>query len=422
MSDTGAGGRPSTAEADVDGDGRLPVVDFDVYVHGSMAASDAAWHELRLQSTASWTARNGGHWTLAGYDEVATAFRDWEAFSSERADPGRCAISIASSPLPLMLPEESDPPRWHGYRRILAELLSPGAVERLGPRVEHWVDHQIDQFIEAGSAELAHDLAVPVPSMVTMEWLGWPREEWLAAASTFHDMAKYIPGSDGYGSAAARFRWLSERVTEEVGRRREHPVDDAMSRIAAHEVDGVRLSLEDAASIVMLTIGGGVDTTTALTSAALVHLGRDVADRRRLVDEPSLLDAATEEFLRYYPPARTHARTVSRDTEFAGCPMRAGDRVLLSEISANRDERAFPDAGQFVIDRFPNRHVSFGVGIHRCPGSHLARLEFKTMITHVLQRLPDFVLDEDGVVEYHNWSMLGGWASIPVRFTPGARR
>ncbi|HVM66663.1 MAG TPA: cytochrome P450, partial [Acidimicrobiales bacterium] len=381
MGDVGAEERVAVGEVDVDGDGRLPAVDFDVYVHGSMAASDAAWQDLRARSTASWTARNGGHWTLAGYDEVSTAFRDWEAFSSERVDPGRCAISLAGSPLPLMLPEESDPPRWHGYRRILAELLSPGAVERLRPRIEHWVDHQIDQFIERGSAELAHDLSVPVPSMVTMEWLGWPREEWLPAASTFHDMAKYVPGSDGYRTAGARFRWLSERVTEEVARRRDHPEDDAMSRIAAHEVDGVRLSLEDAASIVMLTIGGGVDTTTALTSAALVHLGRDLADRRRLIEEPSLLDTATEEFLRYYPPARTHARTVARDTEFAGCPMRAGDRVLLSEISANRDERAFPDAGRFVIDRFPNRHVSFGVGIHRCPGSHLARLEFKTMIT-----------------------------------------
>ena len=101
--------------------------------------------------------------------------------------------------------------------------------------------------------------------------------------------------------------------------------------------------------------------------------------------------------------------------------MRAGDRILLSEISANRDEQSFPDADRFVIDRFPNRHVSFGVGIHRCPGSHLARLEFKTMIRRVLERLPDFVLDEGAVAEYPNWSMIGGWASIPVTFTPGRK-
>ena len=402
-------------------DGRQPAVDFDVYAHPSMAASDAAWHELRGRCPVSWTPSNGGHWTLAGYDAVAAAFRDWETFSSERTDPGRCAISIAGSALPLMLPEEANPPRWHGYRRILAELLSPNAVERLRPRIEYWVDHHIDRFIESGAAELAHDLAVPVPSVVTMEWLGWPRDEWMPAASTFHDMSKDVPGSETYLAATARFKWLSERVDEEVASRRRRPRDDAMSRIVAHEVDGATLSAEDAASIVMLTIGGGVDTTTALTSAALVHLGRHPDDRSRLIAEGGLLESATEEFLRVYPPARTHARTVARDTEFGGCAMHVGDRVLLSEISANRDDAAFPDAEDFVIDRFPNRHVSFGVGIHRCPGSHLARLEFKTMIRRVMDRLPGFVLDEAGIAEYPNWSMLGGWAAIPVTFAPGTR-
>jgi len=402
-------------------EGRSPTVDFDVYAHSSREASDEAWHDLRGRCPVSWTPSNGGHWTIAGYDEVATAFREWEMFSSERADPARCAISIAHSAIPLMLPEESDPPRWHGYRRILAELLSPGAVERMRPRVEHWVDDQIDQFIESGSAELAHDLAVPVPSMVTMEWLGWPRDEWLPAASTYHEMSKHLPGSEGHRAAVARFAWLSERAHEEVALRRAHPRDDAMSRIAMHEVDGEVLPLEDATSIVMLTIGGGVDTTTALTSAALVHLGRHLDDRKVLLADPSLIDSATEEFLRVYPPARTHARTVARDADFAGCSMHAGERVLLSEISANRDDRAFPEPDRFIIDRFPNRHVSFGVGIHRCPGSHLARLEFKTMIRRVLERLPDFELDEGAVVEFPNWSMLGGWAAIPATFAPGAR-
>ncbi len=403
------------------GGGRAPVVEFDVYAQDSMAGSDEAWQALREQCPVSWSPRNGGHWTVAGYEEVSAAFRDWETFSSERTDPDICSISLGPSRLPLMVPEEADPPRWHGYRRILAELLSPGAVERLRPRVEHWVDFCIDQFIESGSAELAHDLSVPVPSMVTMEWLGWPAEERMVAASTFHEMAKHRNLTPEYREAATRFGWLARRVQEEVDARRRHPTDDAMSRIAHYEVEGERLPADIAASIVFLTIGGGVDTTTALTSAALVHLGRNPEDRQRLLDCPELLDTGTEEFLRFYPPARTHARTVAREAEFAGCAVRAGDRVLLSEISANRDERSFPDADRFVIDRFPNRHVSFGVGIHRCPGSHLARLEFKTMIARVLERLPDFVLDGERVVEYPNWSMLGGWAAIPVTFTPGSR-
>jgi cytochrome P450 len=398
-----------------------PVVDFDVFVHASMEGSNAAWAELREQCPVAWSPLNGGHWTIVGYEENAAAFRDWEVFSSARTDPELSSISISSGRIPLLIPEEIDPPEWKPYRRVLAELLSPNAVERLRPRVDHWVAHSIDQFIERGEAELAHDLAVPVPALVTMEWLGWPVDEAAEAASIFHQMAKFKNGTPEYFAAAARFHWLNGRVREELALRRSHPKDDALTHIARYEIDGVQLTPDVAESIVFLTIGGGVDTTTALTSAALVHLGQNPDDRARLLADPDLLETATEEFLRVYPPARTHARTVTTDTEFAGCPMRAGDRVLLSEVSANHDERAFPDADAFEIERFPNRHLSFGVGMHRCPGSHLARLEFKVSIREVLKRLPDFVLDEAGVTEYPNWSMIGGWGSIPVTFTPGAR-
>lgn len=410
----------TTADGDRQGQ-REPVAEFDVFAHDSMARSNEAWAALRARCPVSWTPLNGGHWTVAGYEEVSAAFRDWETFSSARTDPERSSISIASSRIPLLIPEELDPPRWKPLRRILAELLAPNAVENLRPRVEHWVDHCIDGFVERGHADLAHELAVPIPSLVTMEWLGWPQDEAAEAASVFHDMAKHVPGSAGYQASAARFQWLAGRVAEEVRARRARARDDALSVIARYEVDGEQLPADVAESIVLLTIGGGVDTTTALTSAALVHLGTHPEDRRRLIREPELLDVATEEFLRVYPPARTHARTVRTDAELAGCPMRAGDRVLLSEVSANRDGRAFPEPDSFLVDRFPNRHVSFGVGIHRCPGSHLARLEFKVTIREVLRRLPDFVLDEGGVVEYPNWSMIGGWGSIPVTFTPGPR-
>jgi cytochrome P450 len=112
---------------------------------------------------------------------------------------------------------------------------------------------------------------------------------------------------------------------------------------------------------------------------------------------------------------------VSEDVEFAGCSMRKGDRVLLSEFSSGRDERAFPDAERFVIDRNPNRHLSFGVGIHRCVGSHLARIEFTEVLSAVLTRLPDFAIDEDAMLEYPNWASIGGWARLPAVFTPGPR-
>ena len=122
-----------------------------------------------------------------------------------------------------------------------------------------------------------------------------------------------------------------------------------------------------------------------------------------------------------YPPARTHARTAARDTELGGCFIAKGDRVLLSEVSACHDESAFANADQFIVDRFPNRHAAFGLGIHRCPGSHLARAQFKEIMRQVLTRMPDYELDLEQVAEYPNWSSIGGWAKIPATFTPGRR-
>lgn len=398
---------------------REPAAAFDHFTHFTLADSDAAWRALREAHPAAWTDANGGYWVVAGYDSVTTAYRDWETFSSARTDPAISSLSIGDARMPALLPEELDPPEWRPIRRILAQLLSPQAVERLRPRVRHWVAQFLDRIIEQGHGELAHDLAVPVPAAVTMEWLGWPEEEWITAASTFHEMARHEYLSPGFIEAGKRFGWLAGRIHEEVAARRKSPREDAMSTIATHDLDGRSITATEAEAMVLLTIGGGVDTTTALASAAFVHLGRDRELRQRLVEEPALLADATEEFLRYYPPARTHARTVTKDVDFAGCPMRAGDRVLLSEASACRDESAFPDADRFVADRSPNRHVAFGMGIHRCPGSHLARLEFTEMLRAVLDRIGDYELGEP--VEYPNWAAIGGWASIPVTFPPGRR-
>ncbi len=287
--------------------------------------------------------------------------------------------------------------------------------------MQHWTTHFIDQFIEAGQCEFTHDLSVPVPGAVTLEWLGFPEEDWRPISEAFHMVAAYSRGTPEHRAAQAEFGNVMTRIQEEVERRYHEPCDDAMSSIAHHEIDGERIPAETAESIVFMTVGGGVDTTTALIGAALLHLSQVPDDRRRLIAEPGLLVTATEEFLRYYPPARTHARTVTEDFEFAGCPMRKGDRVLLGEFSSGRDEQAFIAADDFVIDRNPNRHLSFGVGLHRCVGSHLARLEFAEVVTAILTRLPDFRIDPDAVVEYPNWASIGGWAKLPATFTPGKR-
>lgn len=400
---------------------REPVTDFDVFATTTMAANDAAWRELRQRCPVAWTPHNGGHWVLSGYDAVAEAFRDWETFSSARTDPAVSSITISGARLPLLVPEELDPPEWHPMRRVLAAMLAPAAAERLRPRARHWARHCIDQVVETGRAELVDQLIFPVPAAVTLEWLGFPESDWDLFTHAFHDAAAYPHGSAEYRAAAAATGHVLRRVAEEVDARRTTPRHDGLSTIVHAEVEGEPIPQETAEQLVFMTIGGGLDTTSALASAALLHLHRHPEDRARLLAEPDLWDPATEEFLRVYPPARTHARTVTRDVEFAGCPMRAGDRVLLSEVASGRDPSAFPDADRFVIDRFPNRHLSFGAGIHRCPGSHLARITFREMMLEVLERVPDYRIVDDEVVEYPNWSMIGGWAKLPAEFTPGPR-
>lgn len=396
-----------------------PRVDFDLGAATSRSRSDALWASLREEGCpVAWTDRNGGHWVISGYRQVAAAFRDWKRFSSERVDPDRCAISFSNGKVPLLLPEESDPPAWQGYRRALAQILSPKAAERLRRRARHWTAYYLDQVVERGECELVGQLTSPVPAAVVLEWMGFPREEWQWFSDAFHGVSAYPNGTPEHRKATEAYGLVTARISEELRARIGSPRDDALSAIAHHEIDGRRISEDDAKAMAFLSVTGGIDTTTSLASAALLHLSRHRDDRRRLIEEPGLLPHATEEFLRFYPPARTHARTVAVDTVFEGVEMKKGERVLLSEVGAGRDESAFEHADRFVIDRLPNPHLSFGVGIHRCVGSHLARVEFAEMISGVLRRLPDYEIAPEGVVEYAEWAMAGGWSALPATFTP----
>jgi cytochrome P450 len=411
---------------------RTPVVDFDPFRASSRLKSNAAWADLRARCPVAWSEHNGGAWLVASYDANAEAFRNSDVFRSGRhvkstpGGPGGSAEYSSVSAVPLvapqiLIPQELDPPEWHAYRRILALLLSPRAVERMAPRVREHVSTAIDQFIEAGRCDFVEDLTSPVPGAVVLEWLGLPAADWHRISHALHRMIGTPQESPLFAEAWAEMKWVHRRSRDEVADRRRHPRDDVISIMANYEVDGELISLEYAEGLVALAIAGGVDTTTSVASAALIHLAEHDDDRRALIERPELVDSAIEEFLRVYPAARTFGRTVVEDVELGGCLLRKDDRVILSNVSACHDEAAFPDADLFLRDRSPNRHVAFGLGPHRCPGSHLARLELHEMISQVLERLPDYRINPDEVVEYPNWGAIGGYVSVPATFTPGPR-
>jgi cytochrome P450 len=215
---------------------------------------------------------------------------------------------------------------------------------------------------------------------------------------------------------------LMEAVREMTGyfaghieHRKTNPTDDLISTLMnARDKDGNPLADEHVLGSLRLLLIAGIDTTWSAIGSSLWHLARVPADRERLVKEPELMPLAVEELLRAYSPV-TMAREVMKETTISGCPVKPGNMVLLSFPAANRDPAMFPDADKVVIDRKENRHAAFGLGIHRCVGSNLARLEMTVAIEEWLKRIPDFRLDPAGKVTWSEGTVRGP-RQLPVLF------
>lgn len=403
---------------------RCPVVHFDH--HSPEHAQDpiGAYRALRSRHTVAWTEAHGGFWVLSGYESVFQAARDDDTFSSARTSHGGEGLSVVipKTPMHLHIPIEIDPPDFRKYRKLVNLITAPAAIERMQGMIEHYTTWFIDRVIEDGECDLAE--IIGVPSIVTIDWLGLPITEWSRYSSAHRATLSAITDSPEYRQAVeVDLPYLAEQMWRIIAERRRDPADDVISFLVGQEIDGRPLTDDEVFSIVDLLISGGVGTTASLVGQALVWLYQHQDVRQRLIDDPSLLNRALEEFLRYFSPTQALARTVTEDVEFQGCPMKAGDRVLLAWASANRDEAGgFERPDELDIDRWPNRHTAFGIGMHRCAGSHFGRAMSRTLLGQVLERLPDYTIDLDNVVPYPRQGVNIGFHKIPARFTPGSRR
>jgi cytochrome P450 len=200
-----------------------------------------------------------------------------------------------------------------------------------------------------------------------------------------------------------------------IAERRVNPGSDLISELLAAEVDGHPVAADDIIGTCVLLLVAGIDTTWSAIGSSLWHLATHAEDRARLAAEPALMTTAVEELLRAYAPV-TMARIVANDTEVAGCPMRAGDRVLMSFPAANRDPEKFSDADRVVIDRQKNPHIAFGVGIHRCVGSNLARMEVRVALEEWMAAIPDFWVEDPAAVTWAGGQVRGP-RLLPVVFS-----
>ncbi|MGO8860149.1 MAG: cytochrome P450 [Acidimicrobiales bacterium] len=400
--------------------------DFDHNSLSWLADRHAHNAELRQQCPVVWNQRYGGFWFVTGYDEVAAVARDSETFTTrfeENATDGLTYVGIAGVPRPEGLPAigigEAVGDRHAALRRAINPFMLPPAVARDRAFVERAANWFLDQRIAEGRMDMVLDFTNPVPGLWTMELLGLPATQWEHYAAYFHAVSAYGPDMPEYQEALSRTPEMIAELLDIIEERRRDPGEDLLSRLVELEMEGKPLGQDDMIGVLWNLIGGGLDTTTSLTSLALVHLAEHPQLRQRIVDDLDLLMPACEEYLRWTSINETLTRTCTKDTELAGQQIKRGDFVMMSWLGANFDQAVFERPDVVDVDRSPNPHLAFGVGTHRCIGLHVARMLFLVMMREILTRIPDYVVERESTQFYQGNPALYGVVKMPVTFTPG---
>jgi cytochrome P450 len=353
------------------------------------------WDRLRVQCPVAHTDRYGGVYLPTRYEDVRAIALDHNNFSSRQVIVRDFVPARGGSAPPIT----NDPPRHQNARRALLPAFTPAAVDRLVPRTREICNELIDAILarDDSRSDAALDYAQHVPVRVIALLLGVPDSD----GDRFRDwilqqLESGVEASEELEQSLAEmaeyFGILVAERQRQVAAGAELGTDVVGQLLQARYDDGTKFSTTHVVNSLRLLLVAGIDTTWSSIGAALWHLARVPADRTRLATEPALIPAAIEEFLRAYAPV-TMARRIKNDTVVGGCQYKAGEMVLLPFPAANRDPGFIADPNKILIDREENRHAAFGLGIHRCIGSNLARMELKVALEEWLRRIPDFTLD-----------------------------
>ncbi|HEX9623459.1 MAG TPA: cytochrome P450 [Streptosporangiaceae bacterium] len=373
--------------------------------------------DLRQRCPIAHTDRFGGGWLPVRYDDVAAIAYDTDRFSSRSIIMGNVRPSRDLAPVGGTPPISSDPPFHHDARKLLLPAFTKTAISRLEPATRAFCHELIDAIEGQGAVDAvdaASEYAQHIPMRVIADMLGFPPEDGPQFAEFVTSVLEGInrPREQRIASVTALFDYLMAQVHDHLDR----PRDDLTTYLINAELYGRKLEASHIVGTMALLLIAGIDTTWSAIGASLWHLAKTPADRQRLVADSGLLPTAMEEFLRAFAPV-TMARLVKDDMQWRGVDMKADDWILLSFPAANRDPAQFDRADEIVIDRDVNRHAAFGLGIHRCVGSHLARMELRVALEVWLDRIPDFRLadpnqDPESVV----WStgQIRGPRSLPL--------
>ena len=377
----------------------------------------AIWENLKASGCPiAHTDRYGGTWLPLTHEMVHEIAYDTEHFTSRSVVVGQLKPSeipdAAPAPIGGAPPITSDPPFHADARRLLLPAFAPKQIDPLRSKMYKMCNDLIDKMGDRDDIDAALEYSQHIPVLIIAEMLGLPLED----ADKFRSWVNLILGNIGEERTEermAKFMEFSAYLDQHIADHVDNPKDDLISYLLNTEMNGEKLTPHHVHGTVVLILIAGIDTTWSGIGSSLWHLATNAVDRRRLAENKEMIPQAVEEFLRAYAPV-TMARLVRKDHEFHGVQMKEEDWVLLPFPAANRDEAQFENANEVDIDRTENRHAAFGLGIHRCIGSNLARAELNVAVEVFLERFPDFELN---TAEEVTWStgQVRGPRSLPFR-------
>jgi cholest-4-en-3-one 26-monooxygenase len=415
----------------------VPDVDWDEIDHKLTSPEFFArpdLHEtfdlLRDEDPVHWTDRHDKHpfWSVTGHQDMVDVLDAPEAFSS------RGGTALPAGGMPATAEERKvrgfdgdivtmDPPVHPRFRQPFNKHFSVPSAGRMQAEIDRIIDVLLDAVAPRGECDVVEEVASQLPTRLFFPMMGIPESDWawlrrLTTTAQLADDEEFQTEGDARETQKQSQTELFNYMRDLVRERRQRPVDDYTSVIAAMRVYGEPMADDVAGRTAMGVLVGGLETTRNALAVGLLGLMRDPEQAQLLRDDPSLAKGATEEILRWVTPSRNRLRIATEDLEFRGRQIRAGDWMVLWTLAANRDARVFRDPHQIDITRSPNDHLSFGGGNHICLGRHVARLELAAALRKFVTRFPD----AEPVIEPARIASQGvnGLKRLDVRFTPAA--
>ncbi len=384
---------------------------YDIHAKDVRREAECLWARLRDEPGLARGDRYGGYWFAAKYKDMKEALLKHGIFAS-----GAGITLPEAQNRSRHIPAEIDPPLHKGYRAIMQRTLTAEKVNALKPAVERIVRELFDGFGPRDQVEFFGAFARPLPVYVMLEFLGLPREDGAMIDALVVELHTEVATGKITGGA----RRLTDYAGGVIDRREQAaagPDDDFVGTVLRGEVDGRPLTRDEKVNMVRQVLIGAFDTTSLTITSGVWWLAQHPEDAQRLRETPSLMNSATEEIVRFASASTYLRRTVTQEASLGGTPLAPGDKVLLCFGAANRDPTVFSEPDRLLLERSPINHLGFGLGLHRCVGSHLAKLQLQVAFTELLRRYRDFRLDPQSTIQLS--SGLGqGIIALPLIFGP----